>query len=153
MKKQELIQELEDLKIDLIDYFKDYNFDYTIVDFDYTLEDNVDNIIEDIQQSSEIIYYANAIEFLKENDPSLQESLEVASEYGATLESINSEFLASILNARIKTDEFYDSDFEEVFEELQDLFCDSENMIDNFEDYTKKEIKEQIQLLKETLNR
>lgn len=153
MKKQELVQELENLKIDLIDYFKDYNFDYTIVDFDCNLDDNIDNIIENIQLNSDIIYYSRAIEFLKENDPSLQESLDIACEYGFTLKNLNSEVLASLLNFKINTDEFYNSDFDEKFEQLKDLYIDSEYIIDNFKDYTKKEIKEQIQLLKETLNR
>jgi hypothetical protein len=45
----------------------------------------------------EITYYSNAIEYLKENDPSLKESLDLAIAYGFKIEYISSEILASIL--------------------------------------------------------
>ena len=64
----------------------------------------------------EIIYYANAIKYLSENDPSLQESLSIASEYGYTTENLNSELLASLLASQ----------------ELKNDFCNLENEIDNF---------------------
>ena len=65
----------------------------------------------------EIIYYSRAMEFLSENDPSLRESLELASEFGFTLDNLNSETLASLLasqNAR--------NDFSDLENEINDFF-------------------------------
>jgi hypothetical protein len=45
----------------------------------------------------EIIYYHIAMEYLKENDSSLFESLSIASEYDYRVENLNSELLASLL--------------------------------------------------------
>tara|TARA_R110000744_G_scaffold107298_1_gene203803 strand:+ start:18 stop:449 length:432 start_codon:yes stop_codon:yes gene_type:complete len=55
----------------------------------------------------EIIYYSRAMEYLKENDCSLSESVEIATEYGYTLENISSETLASLHASRKKEDDFY----------------------------------------------
>ena len=55
----------------------------------------------------EIIYYSTAMEYLKENDCSLCESIEIAAEYGYTLENINSETLASLHASRKKEDDFW----------------------------------------------
>lgn len=61
--------------------------------------ENIEEIREDVEEclNVEIIYYSNAIEYLKENDTSLNESLSLASEYGYTPENLNSEVLASLL--------------------------------------------------------
>lgn len=56
----------------------------------------------------EIIYYSKAIEYLKNNDASLSESIEIASEYGYTLENINSEALASLHASRQRMDKFWE---------------------------------------------
>lgn len=64
----------------------------------------------------EVIYYSNAINYLVENDPSLNESLEIASEFGYSLASLSSEVLASLLKSR------------NFYEEWQKL----ENKIDTF---------------------
>ena len=45
----------------------------------------------------DIIYYFRAMEFLKEHDPSLSESLELASQYDYRPNQLNSELLASLL--------------------------------------------------------
>lgn len=58
-----------------------------------------------IYESVQIIYYHHAIDYLKENDPSLMESIEIAGEFCTPLENINSEFLASILLQRNCQDE------------------------------------------------
>ena len=67
----------------------------------------------------EIIYHANAIEFLKRHDQSLQQSLEIAKEYGYTIENIHSELLASLLktsHAKEEFDDFLSSDtLQEIF--------------------------------------
>ena len=57
--------------------------------------------------NEEIIYYSRAMEYLKENDCSLSESVEIATEYGYTLENISSETLASLHASRKKEDDFY----------------------------------------------
>lgn len=74
------------------------------------LRDYLNKINEDSQiTDTEIIYYASAMDYLKENDISLNESLQLAHDYGFTLEKLNSETLASILaseNNRIDYDNF-----------------------------------------------
>lgn len=55
----------------------------------------------------EIIYYSNAIQFLLENDNSLNESLNLASELGYKMENINSELLASLLASEKVRNDFY----------------------------------------------
>ena len=66
----------------------------------------------------EVIYYSNAINYLQENDPSLQESLGIASDYGYSLEDINSELLASLLKT------------EEVEEQRSDFLSEVEEYVD-----------------------
>jgi hypothetical protein len=45
----------------------------------------------------EIIYYHTAMDYLRENDSSLYESMALASEYDYRVEDLNSELLASLL--------------------------------------------------------
>jgi len=70
----------------------------------------------------EVIYYSNAIDFLAENDPSLHESLEIASEYGYQAYNLNSEILASLLASKLVRDEFYEleSEINDFFEDLEE---------------------------------
>jgi len=56
----------------------------------------------------DIIYYYKAIEYLKENDSSLCESLEIASEFGYTTENLNSELLASLHASQQRIDKFWE---------------------------------------------
>ena len=65
----------------------------------------------------DIIYYYKAIEYLKENDCSLSESIEIATEYGYTLENINSETLASLHASRDREAKFW----EDVAPKLNEL--------------------------------
>lgn len=65
----------------------------------------------------DIIYYSNAMEYLSNNDPSLGESLELASEMGYNLDSINSEILASLLASQNAREEFT-----ELEDEINDFF-------------------------------
>lgn len=55
----------------------------------------------------EIISYHTAMEYLKEHDTSLSESLELATEYGYTLENINSELLASLHASEKRREDFF----------------------------------------------
>ena len=56
----------------------------------------------------DIIYYSKAIEYLKNNDASLSESIEIATEYGYTLENINSETLASLHASQQRMNKFWE---------------------------------------------
>ena len=68
----------------------------------------------------EVIYYSNAIRYLQENDPSLNESLEIASELGYEVKNLNSEILASLLKSQNVRDEFlyFRDEINEFFESL-----------------------------------
>lgn len=98
----------------LVSLFDTNNID---IDISYFLKNDLDdfNDFDDIQNylneqgvfNVEIIYYSTAIDFLKENDSSLCESLEIAYEYGFSLENLNSETLASLLASRILEQSFY----------------------------------------------
>ena len=85
-----------------------------------------DSICEMVEDNNgfdvEIIYYSNAIDFLAEHDPSLQESLEIASEYGFEVGSLNSEILASLLASKLAREEFCDleSEINDFFEDLEE---------------------------------
>lgn len=84
-------------------------------DLQYYLNEDIYEDIDTIRAEVEdnlnvdIIYYSVAIEYLKENDTSLNESLRIASELGYTPDNLNSEVLASLLaseNERSKWAEF-----------------------------------------------
>ena len=68
----------------------------------------------------EVIYYASAIKYLSQNDPSLRESLELAHDMGYTADKINSELLATLLKSQNVRDDFSDlkDEIEEFFAEL-----------------------------------
>ena len=70
----------------------------------------------------EVIYYSNAIRYLQENDPSLQESLEIAADLGYEVKNLNSEVLASLLKSQNVRDEFlyFRDEINEFFESLED---------------------------------
>jgi len=76
------------------------------------LEDyDTDEIFQELQDNGffnvDIIYYSKAIKYLQENDCSLSESIEIATEYGYTLENINSELLASLHASRDRENKFW----------------------------------------------
>jgi transcriptional regulatory protein LevR len=78
-----------------------------------------DMLIENGGFNIEIIYYSEAINYLKENDFSLKLSLEIAEDFGYTIKDINSELLASLLaseNAATK--------FQDLKNEIEDFFID-----------------------------
>ena len=102
------------------------------------------SIYEMIQENGgfdiDIIYYSRAIEYLSENDPSLQESLGIASEYGFSVDSLNSETLASLLASRDIQDAFseLEDEINDFFEELEDIYfceeCDKEHETEEAEE-------------------
>ena len=90
--------------------------------------DQLKNYIENLNQDNnitneDIIYFSNAIEYLKENDQSLQESLELASEFGYTTDNINSELLASLLKSKYNQDDFRQL-IDDIIDEAKGLFND-----------------------------
>lgn len=68
----------------------------------------------------EIIYHSNAMEYLSENDPSLDDSLELAEELGFDLTSLNSETLASILASSKAREDFERDDLETLLNEIKE---------------------------------
>ena len=69
-----------------------------------------DTIAEAMQDNLDvqIIYYYKALEYLREHDCSLTESLELAADFGFTPENLNSEVLASLLASEKNRSDFYD---------------------------------------------
>ena len=83
---------------------------------------DIDDLFDDLQTNGyfneEVIYYSSAIRYLKENDPSLTESLEIATEYGYEAKNLNSELLATLHASQKKENTF----FEDIAPELENLF-------------------------------
>lgn len=113
-------KEIEELKSIIKEVEKDYDFNDFICNWiddddlkeleteelrDYLDELNEDGEITDVEG----IYFSNAIEYLKENDASLMESMELARDFGYTTENITSEILASLL--KIKRQQEYYGEF------------------------------------------
>jgi len=93
------LKSLQIENIDVIDYI-----DIEDIDMNHPFESIYDMLDERNAFDIDIIYYGNAMEYLKEKDVSLIESLTLAEELGYQISDCNSEFLASLLaseNARI----------------------------------------------------
>ena len=94
------------------------------------IENAYESIVEKLDDNNgfdiEIIYYSNAIKYLQENDPSLRESLEIASEYGFEVSRLNSEILPSLLASQNAREKFYElqSEIDEFFQDLCDELND-----------------------------
>jgi hypothetical protein len=58
----------------------------------------------------EIVYYSNAMEYLSENDNSLNESLNLAAELCYEVQNLNSEILASLLASQNVRNDFYEKE-------------------------------------------
>jgi intracellular sulfur oxidation DsrE/DsrF family protein len=95
MKTEEQIAEfLKSIHIDNVDIMDFVNIDE--IDHDNPAESIFDMINDNNGFEVEIVYYSNAIEYLKRNDPSLSESMEIATQYDYKLYMLNSEVLASL---------------------------------------------------------
>jgi len=83
----------ENLKeyIDFDDVFYNWKEFKDTEDFENEVTENFINYIE------AFIYYADAIKFLQENDPSFQQSLEAAHDMGYSCDNLNSSILANLL--------------------------------------------------------
>ena len=110
--------------IDLLDTLADKYIGDTPSEYLSNKEDltDVNDLFDDLQNNGyfneEVIYYSSAIRYLKDNDPSLTESLEIATEYGYEAKNLNSELLAT-LHASHKKEETF---FEDIAPELENLF-------------------------------
>lgn len=79
-----------------------------------------DDLREWIQQriyEQDIIYYHKAMDYLKENDTSLNESFELANDMGYELKNLNSETLATIHYQNSLLETLSDIDLSECFED------------------------------------
>lgn len=103
-------------EIDVLNLIDINNIDY---------DDAFNSIYEMIEDSGgfdiDIIYYSNAMEYLKKHDPSLRESLELAFGVGRGINDINSEILASLLASQKASEDFY-----ELEDEINDFFLELE---------------------------
>jgi hypothetical protein len=95
------------------------------------IEDAYSSIYDMISESNgfdiEIIYYSDAMDYLHNNDNSLKDSLQIASEYGYTLENINSEVLASLLASQNA-----ESEFQDLAKEINNFFEEIATEIENY---------------------
>lgn len=85
-------------------------FAYDLTDERYAPDSDVDSINEYLMErinEQEIIYYSNAIDYLKDNDPSLTNSIALATEYDFELKNLDSEKLATILYQQNLNNESY----------------------------------------------
>lgn len=102
--KEEFFNKIsEQLEFDIMDYFQTEELE-DINDYDVLEEKLSDEGAFDVN----IIYYVNAMKYLMEHDNSLQESMEIADEYGYDTKNINSELLASLLASRNARYEFFE---------------------------------------------
>ena len=98
---KKIIEELEETYDEFNDYVWNFIDEETLKELD--IED-LEEFLVDLDEDgaitrTEVIYYANAIKYLLEKDPSLQESLGLADELGYD-SPLNSEVLASLLQTR-----------------------------------------------------
>jgi hypothetical protein len=107
-----LREEIKLRHIDLLDYVNGENVN--------SFNDIYEQVEEQGGFNVEIIYYSRAMEYLMENDTSLQNSMELAADFGYTPENINSELLASLLASQYSMEELYKCEHEitEFFNEL-----------------------------------
>ena len=98
---------------------EDNQFDIDLAsayDNEDTFNDFCDKVNDSIM-SEEIIYYSKAIEYLMREDDSLADSLDIAKEYGYTIEQLNSELLATLLYQQRLTEQWY-----EIEEQVEEIF-------------------------------
>ena len=92
-------------------------------DFSDNMFQKIVDIIEDNNGfEQEVMFYASAMDYLRENDPSLRESLELAHDLGFTADNLNNEILASILKTDIAREEF-----NQLEDEINTFFLELKN--------------------------
>jgi intracellular sulfur oxidation DsrE/DsrF family protein len=109
---------LKSLNIDNLEIM-DY-VDIEEIDMNNAYESIYDMLEEKNAFDIEIIYYSHAIEYLKEHDNSLNESLNLAAQLCFEVQNLNSEVLASLLASQNARTDFYDkeTDIDNFFNSL-----------------------------------
>lgn len=80
-------------------------------------EDELRDYLQERIHEAEVIYYTAAMDYLRENDPSLTDALALAHEYGYTADKLNSELLATLLLQQNLSSELAEMDLDECFSE------------------------------------
>jgi len=101
-KIEEFLKSLEIDNLEIMDYI-----DIEEINLNNPFESIYDILEEKDAFNIEIIYYHNAIEYLKNHDNSLNESLNLAAELCYEVENLNSEILASLLASQNVRNDFY----------------------------------------------
>lgn len=123
----------EHLTDKIIDYIRDsygceeVDYTYFFKNFEICLPEDFKELffyhLEDENAFDlEVIYFANAISYLKEHDPSLQNSLGLASELGLSLEDLNSEWLASLLKSENEKTHFLENILDDLYEQYEYMY-------------------------------
>jgi hypothetical protein len=110
----------------------DIDFEYFLQNEEFTTFEEIEDIFNNQNAfDTEIIYYSRAIEFLRENDPSLRNSLEIAEELGYSPGNLSSEILASLLSSQINRQEFAElrDDIEAAIQEAEGEHEEQENSL------------------------
>ena len=117
-----IMDKKEELAASLSSQLKDIDFQY----LDWNEINNFDELEEEIDNNGffqqEVIYYGTAMDYLREQDPSLREALELAGDMGFDAGRLNSEILASILKSERVRESFYElrTEVDDFFDELED---------------------------------
>jgi hypothetical protein len=117
----EFVQSINNIdNIDFNDFLNPQFVDWN--DFE-SFSDIVESLDDQRALDVEVIYYASAIEYLRNEDPSLRESLEIASDLGFEPKNLNSEILASLLASERLREEIneLESEFNDFLYELNDM--------------------------------
>jgi hypothetical protein len=106
------LETIEIENINILDYINieeiDQNFAYESI-FEMIHENNGFDV--------EIIYYSSACDYLKNNDNSFRDSIEIAIDMGYSIENLNSELLASLHASNRAI-----IDFQEYQDEINNFF-------------------------------
>lgn len=129
-KIEALRQFLNGLKIEHIDICQ-YLYDDSEIESIITNSNPFDKLLETIDENGifndiYIMYHTVALDFLRDNDSSLQDSLGLAHDLGYTAENLNSELLASLLAADIARNEL--SDKENAINEFVESLNESDGL-------------------------
>ena len=106
------LESIEIENISILDFI-----DIEEIDQNFAYESIFEMIHENNGFDVEVIYYSNACDYLKNNDNSFRDSIEIAVDMGYSIENLNSELLAS-LHASQKSI----SDFQEYQDEINNFF-------------------------------
>lgn len=126
MSKKEKFEKFFNELSDNIDIDFLYHISY---DEDIDFHAIVRKLEEDRALDIEVIYYSVAIEYLQKNDPSLSESMGLASDMGYDTENLSSEILASLLASKNLRDELngLKNEITEFLDELEEEDDEDEN--------------------------